>query len=117
MRILHRLSKYLLIVITVVTAATNALAASPVPVVIDWSKGDLQDTSASCGDFTFTHMKDRHGYSLYVRGKNSGTCSFQAKGLTFHYPPNHGATQKDTTTVYSFGRFGSDVVVAWSPGY
>jgi hypothetical protein len=116
MRFLHQLLKSFLIV-ALVTAATDALAASPAPVVIDWSKGDVQDTVESCRDFTFTHMKDKHVYNFYVRGKVSDTCSFHADGLVFRVPPNYGATDAGQTTVYSFVRVGADVLVSWIPGY
>lgn len=108
--------KYFLVV-ALVAVAGGARAESAAPLVIDWSKGDIQDTSANCGTFAFTHMKDRHSYSLYVRGKVSGTCSFLAKGLTFRYPTNYGGTLPHTTTLYAFERFGSDVLVSWIPGY
>lgn len=111
----RQLWKYFLIVALV--AAVDARAESPAPFVIDWSKGDIQDTTADCGAFTFTNIKDRHSYSLYVRGKVSGTCSFHADGLTFRLPENYGATLPGTTTLYSFERFGADVLVSWIPGY
>jgi hypothetical protein len=108
-------------VMVTLTCLGQATAAQPTTAdssaVIDWAKGDNQDTPASCGAFTFTHMADRHSYNLYVRGKNSGTCSFRADGLTFRFPSNHGPTIQGTTTIYSFVRFGSDVVIAWTPGY
>lgn len=97
--------------------ATTALRQEASGGTIDWAKGDIQATSASCGDFTFTHMKDRHGYSLYIRGRKSVTCSFHEKGLTFHFPSNHGPTTTGTTTLYGFTRVGADVVVSWMPGY
>jgi hypothetical protein len=62
-------------------------------------------------------MQDHKSYMLLVRGKVSGTCSFEADGLTFVYPPSFGATTPGTRTVVSFARFGSDVMVAWIPGY
>ena len=80
-------------------AATGARAESSAPVIIDWSKDYIQDTAESCRDFTFTHMKDRRTYNFYVRGTRSGTCSFHAEGLVFHFPPNHGATNAGTTTL------------------
>jgi 2-keto-4-pentenoate hydratase/2-oxohepta-3-ene-1,7-dioic acid hydratase in catechol pathway len=116
---MRSLKSCLLIIGFVLVIAGTARALSPEgsPTVIDWSKGAAQDTTASCGPFTFTHMEDRHSYSLYVRGKVSGTCSFHQEGLTFRFPSNHGATLAGTSTLYSFERFGADVLVAWIPGY
>lgn len=101
----------------VATGSAAIAETSATGTVIDWSRGAAQDTTESCGLFTFTHMEDRHSYSLYVRGKVSGTCSFHQDGLTFHFPPNHGSTYSGTSTLYSFERFGADVLVAWTPGY
>jgi len=95
------------------TSPARAEAAT----IIDWSKGDVQATDASCGNITFKNMADRHGYSLWVRGTTSGTCVFESKGLKFHLPSNYGATTRGTSTVYGFGRIGPDVVVTWMPGY
>ena len=95
--------------------AANARAETP-PSVIDWSKGDTQDTAAPCGEISFKNLADHHGYSLWVRGTAQGTCSFKADGLTFHLPPNYGPTTPATTTLYAFRRFGSDVLVTWQPG-
>jgi len=94
-----------------------AAAATPAPTVIDWSKGYAQATDASCGEMTFTHMRAGGSYSLWVRGRQSGTCSFHADGLRFHYPSNYGPTNQGSQTVYSFIRVGRDVVVAWQTGY
>ncbi len=85
--------------------------------VIDWAKGDVQDTRASCGAFAFKNLPDRRATSLWVRGTASGTCSFAADGLTFHLPPNFGPTTQATTTLFAFQRIGSDVLVTWINGY
>lgn len=115
---MHSLKSTVLILAFVILAGT-AYAAAPahVPTVIDWSKGAAQDTRASCGAFEFRNMENRHTYQLYVRGMQSGTCSFHETGLIFHMPPNHGTTTPGYTTLYSFARFGADVLVAWTPGY
>ncbi|MGY8666173.1 hypothetical protein Q3C01_28010 [Bradyrhizobium sp. UFLA05-109] len=84
---------------------------------IDWSQGLTQYTSASCGAFTFTNMKDGGVYQLFIEGTTTGTCSFSQSGLTFKMPSNHGATTSGTMTVYSFSRAGSYVFVAWIPSY
>jgi hypothetical protein len=96
---------------------SSGVASAKDSAVIDWSKSSVQDTDASCGNFIFKSIKDKNGYTLYVRGKKSGTCSFSADGLTFRYPSNYGPTIQGSATIFSFARFGSDVVVAWTPGY
>jgi len=94
-----------------------ALAEANAPTVIDWSKGDSQATDQSCGDFAFTHMEDGHSYNLFVRGREATICSFRAAGMTFIYPGDHGTDSRGKRTLYSFVRFGSEVLVAWAPGY
>ena len=84
---------------------------------IDWSQGNAQYTSASCGALTFTNMVDGGVYTLAIKGTTSGTCSFSQSGLTYRMPSNHGATTNGTMTLYSFLRMGSDVFVTWTPGY
>ena len=103
---------------TVAFIGPSAIASENKPVaVIDWAKGAAQETDATCGVMRFEHMTNHQVYTLWVKGKAAATCSFQAEGLTFAYPPNFGTTTQGTKTLFSFGRFGSDVVVAWSPGY
>jgi hypothetical protein len=85
--------------------------------VIDWSKGDSQAIDQSCGDINFTHMEDGHAYNLFVRGREATICSFGADGLKFIYPDDHGRNSQGKRTLYSFVRFGSEVLVAWAPGY
>jgi hypothetical protein len=103
------------------TLAFVVLQASPAradaPTVIDWSKGPVQDTAASCGTVAMKRLADRHSYSLFVRGTVAGTCVFEAGGLTFHLPSNYGSTTQGRTTLFHFLRFGSDVIVTWMPGY
>jgi hypothetical protein len=93
-----------------------APATAPIT-TIDWAQGDIQDTQANCGEMVFKNLKDKHSYSLLVRGVVSGTCSFKADGLVFHLPHNHGATDQGASTIYDFTRFGSDVIVTWQPGF
>ena len=85
--------------------------------LIDWSKDYVQTTDAPCGEMAFTHMHDHGTYMLWVRGMESGTCSFRAEGLTFLYPPNFGPTTTGGKTMFSFVRLGNEVVVTWTPGY
>jgi hypothetical protein len=106
--------RYLLTVIAL-ALTSPALAAEGTP--IDWAKGAAQETAASCGVMRFEHMRDHETYTLWVKGKTAGSCSFRADGLTFHYPSNYGMTTADTTSIFSFARFGSEVLIAWTPGY
>ena len=108
-------ARAVLLAAVLATAAPGARAEPAT--VIDWANGDMQATEASCGGFTFTHMQDHKSYTLLVRGKTAGTCAFKADGLTFSYPPNFGATPPGTRALFSFARFGSDVMVAWISGY
>lgn len=84
---------------------------------IDWSKGNTQSTTASCGAFNFTNMQDGGVYTLAVKGTGAGTCSFSQSGLTFRMPPDHGAVSAGTMTLYKFTHSGSDVFVNWTAGY
>jgi hypothetical protein len=116
--LLHRNSIQIPILVLSFLVLSSALAdAAASDTVIDWSKGANQSTDTSCGDFTFTHMQDHKSYMLFVRGKDRGTCVFKADGLTFLYPPNFSNTTQGTRTVFSFVRFGSDVLISWIPGY
>jgi hypothetical protein len=84
---------------------------------VDWSNGNVQYTSANCGSFTFSNMQNGGAYTLAVKGGTSGTCSFSHTGLTFKMPSDHAASTASTHTLYTFLRAGSDVYVAWAPGY
>ena len=99
-------------------ASPTACAETPPPsVVVDWSKGDSQANDQSCGDIAFAHMEDGHSYNLFVRGREATTCSFSADGLKFVYPGDYGSTPQGKRTLYSFIRFGSEVLISWAPGY
>jgi hypothetical protein len=92
-------------------------ASDPPPTVIDWSKSHHQATPANCGAFAFKNMENDKSYLLWVKGTAPGTCSFRADGLTFHFPSNFGPTTAGAATVFSFARYGNDVLVSWNPGY
>ncbi len=107
---------------TIYSRAYNAGSST----TIDWSLGNVQYTTASCGSFTFSNMVSGQGatgggsYTLVVEGTTSGTCSFSQSSpdvVTFKYPPNHGATTDTKMTVFSFVRVGSLVFIAETPGY
>jgi hypothetical protein len=90
---------------------------------IDFSKGNIQYTSNSCGSFQFNNLKDGGSYTFIVKGTSSATCSFTAysdagsTALTVHMPPDNGATTGSKHTIFSIIVGGSDVYVAWTPGY
>lgn len=113
----HDSSPVLSICFSVIILSGVAFAEASAPAVIDWSKGDSQAIDQSCGDFTFAHMEEGHSYTLFVRGRDAAMCSFSSEGLTFTYPANHGTTTQGKRTLYSFVRFGSEVLVTWAPGY
>ena len=87
---------------------------------INWATGNVQYTTASCGAFSFSGMKDGGSYTLMVEGTTAGTCSFSnsdSPALTFKLPSNYGATTSGTMTLFNFTRGGSYVFVTWNPGY
>ncbi len=104
------------------TILPNA-AVSNATATIDASTGNTQYTSSSCGAFQFNNMKDGGNYMFVVKGTTSATCSFTAftgagsGALTVHMPPDHTATTAAKHTIYNFTVVGSDVYVAWTPGY
>ncbi|NBX85642.1 MAG: hypothetical protein EBQ80_00115, partial [Proteobacteria bacterium] len=97
----------------IVTTVNNAGSGTS----IDWSTSNVAYTSANCGSFTFTNMRDGGAYTLVVKGATAATCSFSQTGLTFKMPVGHGATTVSKHTVYSFIRAGTDVYVTWIKGY
>jgi hypothetical protein len=115
--ILIRPSLHALLLLALFASPLNVAKADEKANVIDWSKSSVQDTDASCGDFTFKNIKYEHAYSFLVRGTESGICVFHADGLTFRYPSNYGPVFSGTRTFFGFARFGSDVLVTWTPGY
>ena len=90
---------------------------------IDFSKGNIQYTTSSCGAYTFYNMKDGGTYTFVVKGTTSATCSFTAYSdagvtlLTVHLPPDNGATVSGKQTLFSLLVAGADLYVAWTPGY
>ena len=90
---------------------------------IDFSTGNIQYTTSSCGAFQFNNLKDGGTYTFIVKGTTAATCSFTAysdagvTALTVHMPPDNGATTSGKQTLYSLLVAGTDVYVAWTPGY
>ncbi|MFN8790398.1 MAG: hypothetical protein ACK5Y2_02970 [Bdellovibrionales bacterium] len=90
---------------------------------INFSTGNLQYTTSSCGAFTIRNAKDGASYTFAVQGTSVATCSFVAFSdagstpLTVRLPPGHGATTSGKQTLYSFLVMGSQLYVSWVPGY
>ena len=89
---------------------------------IDFSSGNLQWTTLSCGAFVLQNMKDGGSYTLAVKGATSATCAFTAysdggtTSLIVHMPQDHAATIVSTHTLYTFLVMGTDLYVSWMPG-
>jgi hypothetical protein len=87
--------------------AFNAGAATS----FDWNNGNVQYTSANCGSFTFSNMRDGGHYNLVVTGASSATCTFTHTALTVRLPTGFGATTASTHTVFAFLRAGTNLYV------
>ena len=90
---------------------------------IDFSTGNTQYTASSCGSFQFNNLKDGGNYTFIVKGGTAATCTFTGysdagtTALTVHMPPDNGNTTAGKHTIYNMIIGGSDVYVAWTPGY
>jgi len=99
-------------------AATSVAAGT-----VDFSNGNIQYTTNSCGAFQLNNLKDGGNYAFIVQGTTSATCSFTAysdagsTALTVHLPPDHGATIASKHTIYNIMVAGTHVYFAWTPGY
>ena len=107
-----------------VAGAIVGRAVSSATTTIDFILGNQQYTSLDCQLFDLTNLKTGASYAFAVQGTVSDTCSFNAwtdgvgsTALTVHMPPNHGATQAGTHTLYNFMVMGTHVYVSWTPGY
>lgn len=89
---------------------------------IDFSTGNIQYTTWSCGAFQLSNMLDGGSYTFAVQGATAGTCSFTATGaggaaLTMHLPVDHGISTTGKHTLYAFQVIGTHVYASWIPGY
>ncbi|MFL5815144.1 MAG: collagen-like protein [Bdellovibrionia bacterium] len=90
---------------------------------IDFSAGNIQYTANSCGAFQLNNLKDGGSYTFVVKGATAATCTFTAysdagsTSLTVHMPPDNGNTTASKHTIFSLIVSGTDVYVAWTPGY
>lgn len=92
---------------------------------VDFSTGNIQYSSTSCGAFSLKNMKAGGSYSLVVQGATAATCAFTmysdnavttyAAG-NIHMPSDHGATTASKHTVYTFIVIGGHVYVSWISG-
>lgn len=90
---------------------------------IDFSTGNLQSTSSSCGTFSLYNMKDGGSYSFAVKGGSASVaCSFAMFSgagtgpLTVHMPLDHDVPIASKHVLYTFLVMGGDVYVSWMPG-
>ncbi len=91
---------------------------------INFMGGNIQYTTASCGAFTLTNLKDGGSYMFVVKGPSNATqCTFTAfsgagvGSLFVKPPPDHTIPIAGKHTIYNFAVVGSDVYVSWTPGY
>ena len=82
----------------------------------DWNNGNIQYTTATCGSFSFSNIKDGGFYTLIVKSTTSGTCTFSQSGLTFRSPVLF-VTAQGTYTIFTFITAGNDVFVSMRRGY
>lgn len=90
---------------------------------IDWNQGNLQYSTASCGNFTFSNMFEGGSYTLVVMGGTMGICNFSQSspdsvpGVNFRFVPENASTAPNKMTVFNFLRAGNYVFVNWSSGF
>lgn len=109
------------------SVASGGSVQSNATASIDWSLGNVQIMTASCGpgtvNVTFSNMIEGGSYTLIVTGTTSGTCTFSQTSpntlasSAFKFMPVNGDTANGTTTVYTFSRAGNLVYVSWITGY
>jgi trimeric autotransporter adhesin len=108
--------------LTVSGTAGNASSFLNSTATIDFSKGNLQYTNASCQAFQLNNMKDGTAYTFAVKGATAALCSFTAftgvgtGALTVHMPTDHTNSIASKHTLYTMLVIGSDVYVSWTPG-
>ena len=91
--------------------------------LIDFGAKNIAFTNNICAAYILQNLKSGGTYTLIIKGTTSATCSFSAfsdngpSPLSVRMPPGHGATTDGQMTVYTFIVAGTDVFVAWVPGY
>lgn len=104
-------------------AIVSAPATAATGATISFADHNIRHTTQNCQAYALHHLKDGGTYTFIVKGTTATTCSFTAfvdAGVTpldVSLPPGHGATFAGERTVYTFLVAGSEVFVAWVPGY
>jgi hypothetical protein len=89
---------------------------------VDFSSGNIQYTTSSCGTFQLNNLKDGGAYTFVVQGATAATCTFTAyagsgtSALTMHMPPDNGATTASKHTIFTFIVAGTHAYSSWVTG-
>lgn len=106
-----------------VNGAIKSVAVSNSSATIDFSTGNLQYTSSSCGTMNLNNMKSGATYTLAVQGTAGGTCAFNAfsDGGSTALSVKSGSVSLVQTagkhTLFTFLVMGSYVYIAAIDGY
>ncbi|HEX7676098.1 MAG TPA: hypothetical protein VF412_18120 [Bdellovibrio sp.] len=106
-----------------VNGTIKSVAVSNTSTAIDFSTGNLQYTSSSCGTFNLNNMKSGASYTLAVQGTAGGTCAFNAysdAGTTALTVKAGSVSLVQTAgkhTLFSFLVMGTYVYIAAIDGY
>ncbi len=90
---------------------------------INFDEGNIQHTALNCGSFNLWNLKDGGSYTFIVKGTTPAVCAFTGFSesgtgpLTVKMPPDNGLTTNAKHTVFNLVVSGTDVYVAWTPGY
>jgi hypothetical protein len=82
----------------------------------DWNNSNTQYTTATCGAFTFSNMKDGGIYTLIVKSTTQGTCVFTQAGLTFRSQTSL-TTASGSYTIFNILVAGTDAFVTIRRGF
>jgi hypothetical protein len=82
----------------------------------DWNNSNTQYTTATCGAFTFSNMKDGGIYTLIVKSTTQGTCVFTQAGLTFRSQTSL-TTASGSYTIFNILVAGADAFVTIRRGF
>jgi hypothetical protein len=106
-----------------VNGAIRSVATANASATIDFSTGNLQYTSVSCGAITLNQLKSGAVYNLAVQGTAGGTCAFTAwsgtgtGALTVKAGPTSLVQMANKDVVFSFMVMGSTVYVTSIDGF
>lgn len=85
--------------------------------LVDFSQGNLQSVTGSCGIFNLSNLQSGGTYQLLVKGSAGGTCSFSATGFIFKTKPINLIQTTNSEILFSFSVMGTDVYVTSVDGY